>query len=444
MNILNIVNTPAKRIVILVYSFIFFAILSDVAIVIIYTFTKSPSIASVLLYGSEIIIMLICGILVFRSTKVKLPSFIYLYGAYILAMAFISLFCFDSYDVFRNSRKFLAIIPPLVLGYYFGFYLGDEKDRYIKKLILFLTVMSVIGLLEWLWWGISQNSLLNFYSKYFDVGSYYHYIRQSSFLNDSEIMRASIRPTGRIVPWINKRVTGVYFEPFAAGFNSSLAIILILYRGVARYKKLKCEYLLLGINFIAVVLTTSRSSYLLFAIFIFSFFLIKKRIHPVMILGFLALFYGPFREYCTDSISNLGGGAHRDAVVGLPDFIISYVRSVEFLWGGGFGSMEKSIYSGESGYGSIFGQLGMVGIFIIIVLYLSVTMVPNRSAEDRFFTVGFLVSVLILFFFAGYPFGYKTFGLLHLFLGTIMSKYRYESTFTTSKVVTNSYVPEFR
>jgi len=419
-------SNPEKKVLFLVYSFVFLAILSDVPIIIFYTLTSSYKMTRFLLYGSEFIIMVLTVYMLVKPSRIKLPVFIYLYGAYVIAISAVSILFYDKYSVIRSSRGFLAIIPPVIFGYYFGYYFRDQREKYIKKLIMFLTIMSLIGFVEFFWWGISQNTLTRFYSSIFDIGSYYHYVRNSSLITDSGIMISGIRPTGLIIPWISKRLTGLYFEPFAAGFNSSLAVILILYCRMAGYKKYKWEYAILGINFAAVILTTSRSSYLFLSIFLFSYFLIKGKLHPGIVLCFLTLLYKPFREFCYESTLTLGGGVHQEAAMGLPEYIWSNIGKIEFIWGGGIGSMTNSLFFVESGYGAVFGQLGIIGLLIIILLYMKMTIYKESSLHDRFFAFGMLVATMILLFFAGYPFGYKTYGLLHLFLGTIMAQYKLE------------------
>ncbi len=424
MQLSEVNNNMKKKVLLLVYFFVFLAVLSDVPIIIIYTLTKSSILTHIFLYGSEFTILIISAYLFIKPSDVKFPTFLYIYCIYILAVTMVSLFFYDTYDVLRNSRKLLAILPPVIFGYYFGFYLWEEREKYIKKLIIFLTIMSIVGLVEFVWWGLSKQTLISFCSKFLNYNSYYYYIRHSSNITQTGIMTSGIRPEGMIIPGISKRLTGFYFEPFAAGFNTSLAIILILYCRIAGFGRMKHEYLILGINISALILTTSRSSYLLLSVFLLSFFYYKGKLHPAMLLCLLALLYEPFRIFCLDSIRNLGGEVHQRAALGLPQFILSHINSIDFIWGGGLGSMEKTIFEIESGYGAIFSQLGIIGLVSIVSLYLCMTVGFLPSTQDKFYILGILGSIILLLFFAGYLFGYKTFGLLHLVLGSISSRYR--------------------
>ena len=428
-------NYPNRNILYLVYCFIFLAIISDIPVIFFYTITKSVIFSKYILYGIEFTILIISAYLFFKPSNLKFPVFLYLYGAYIIAITLVSLFFFDTYEVLRNSRKFLALLPPVIFGYYFGFYFWQKREEYIKKLILFLTIMSIIGLIEFIWWGMSESTLKSFYSGCFDIGSYYHYVRQTSGLTDSGIMTSGIRQTGAIIPNLPKRLTGFYCEPFAAGFNSSLAIVLILYCKMAEFKKIKWEYLILIINFIAVILTTSRSAYLFLVICILCFSIIKKKIHPTFLLCFLALLYKPFRTFCYNSIITLGGETHQEAALSLPRFIWSHSRSIEFLWGGCLGSMKNSNFSTESGYGLIFGQLGLFGLLFIFIFYFCFLYYTDSSKENKFFACSIITATSILLFFSGYIFGYKTYGLIHMFFGFIIAQLSFSSEYSGIFVV---------
>ena len=101
--------------------------------------------AKALLYGTELIICLILAYLLFRPLLVRPPVYISLYIFYILSFTVIGLLFYDNVTVLRSSRKFIALVPPLVLGYYLGLFFKEEREKYIRKLIMFLTAMSVIG-----------------------------------------------------------------------------------------------------------------------------------------------------------------------------------------------------------------------------------------------------------------------------------------------------------
>jgi phosphoglycerol transferase MdoB-like AlkP superfamily enzyme len=104
-----------------------------------------------------------------------------------------------------------------------------------------------------------------------------------------------------------------------------------------------------------------------------------------------------------------------------------------FSFGGLFGGGISARFSGydiydtvllytESGYGAIFSQLGLVGLVSLLFLLISVITRISYSQENKFFVLGLIMSIAVLLLFAGYPFGYKTFGLIYLFLGFIMVK----------------------
>lgn len=148
---MNKIGSHKKNVLVLTNLFIFLAVLSDVPLIILFTVAGSVFsarcvfLAKALLYGTELIICLILAYLLFRPLLVRPPVYISLYIFYILSFTVIGLLFYDNVTVLRSSRKFIALVPPLVLGYYLGLFFKEEREKYIRKLIMFLTAMSVIG-----------------------------------------------------------------------------------------------------------------------------------------------------------------------------------------------------------------------------------------------------------------------------------------------------------
>ena len=433
---MNKISSRKKKILILTNLFVFLAILSDIPLVILFTVTRSVFLAKALLYGTELTICLILAYLLVRPPHVRPPVYINLYIFYILLLTVIGLLFYDNITVLRSSRKFIALVPPLVLGYYLGLFFREEREKYIRKLIMFLTVMSVIGLIEWLWWLVSPDSIIHLCFKYFDISSYYHHVRESSNLMDSGIMTSTVRPSDFLFPGVVKRLTGLYFEPFSAGFNSTLAVILILYSEIAGFmRREKRYYLLLSINILAAILTTSRSTYLFLFVSILVYTIIQRRFFLALVISLLVLLYLPLKSLILTSVYSLGGEAHKETVFLFINYFLDNVFSFTGLLGSGIGSGELyankdvSLLLGESGYGFIFLQLGLCGLVSIFLLYLSVVKRIPLTRANKFFILTFAASTFALLFFSGYIFGYKTYGLIHLFLGFIMTQPYYNSTF---------------
>lgn len=420
---MNEVGPSKKTVLFLFYLFVFF-IFIDVPLVILYTITESASLVKIILYSSEFIIMIFFVYLLLNSFQTSLPVFIYVYVGYISSIIFVSLLLNFDYGVLKHSRSFLAPLPPLLLGYYFTLSF-EEREKYIDRLIAFLTIMSVIGLIEWVcWYFLPYNSIAQFYSKYFKVGQYYHEIRHTSGITQEGILLASVRPLGFLIPNVSKRLTGLYLEPFSAGFNSTLAVILILYSRIAGYLEKRRNYIFLMINIISIVLTTSRSAYLVLAVSVVMYAIIQRNPFGALSLCLLAYFYNPLRDLIFTSATNLGGGYHLKGVLEFIDYFWNYFPSIKGLFGSGIGSMigtEKWYLYVESGYGAIFLQLGILGLFMIFFLYLSIIAQVPFSKENKFFVLSISISTFALLFFSGYPFGYKTYGMIYLFLASIMN-----------------------
>ncbi len=408
----------------IIYAAAFFVVMifMDDFLVLLLTITKEAAPAKLLLYSSEFIILFIGMYLLFKPLFAgrgipELPAFVAIYVVYIILMCLRGLMYTDIYNILRDSRKMLAPIPPLVIGFYLALYQRQNIPVYINRLIKLLTILSVIGLVEWAWWYIAPQSLNYFYSRFFRVGLYYHQIKYISDTTDVGLLTSALRPAGFIIPALTKRLTGLYLEPFSAGFNAALAVALLWYKRIAGYPKLRYETPVIIINFSAVILTTSRSAYLMLAIIIVVYMMAQKRHLAMLICGLISLiFVTMYYAGIADAISTLDWTGHSNPLYRF----IGHFFSFNNILGAGLGAMERNSLYTDCGYGFIYGQLGIIGIISIFILYLSIGWHSTASPENRFFITGITLSTFVLLFFAGYPFGYKTFGLIHLCLGAIM------------------------
>ncbi len=401
------------------YLFIFL-ILIDFPLVGLYSLTHSVSLVKILLYSSEAIIMIIFAYLLFNSFKMKLPVFIYIYVAYILLIALVSLLFYDSYGVARDARRFLAPLPPLLLGYYFAHLFAKERERYVNKIIIFLSVLSIISLIEWIWFYLSYDSAVQFSSKYFQTGPYYWYVKHTSRMSGTGLVTSGLTQHFIFIPGFHqfKRATGLYMEGYSAGLNAVAAIILILYSRIAKYRPMKRNYIFVAINLIAVILATSRSAYLVLFVALFSYLVIERKFPAVFLLFFLPFFYGPFRDFCIKSMKTLGGVGHRDAILSLPGYLSAHIFSFKGLMGSGLGSFKD--YTDAGLIKEIFCQLGLFGLSAVFILYFSIMSNVYFSKENKFFVLSALIAFFLLSIYSGRIFGYKCFGIIHFFLGYIM------------------------
>ena len=362
-----------KTISFLVYLFIFLAILGDIPLIILYTISRSSFLVNLLLYGFELIIMMVFVYLLLVSFRRRLPVFIYIYTGFILLMMLVSFLFNDASMVLRDTRKFITPLPPLLLGYYFALLFKEEREKYISKLIIFLTIMSVIGLIEWAFWYFSYDSAVQFYPKYFDVSSYYQYIRGVGNTVRSKVMILGIRPVGFLPHGAIKRLTGFYCEPVSAGLNVALAAILILYGKIAGYRMRKKMNIFLIINIIALILTTSRSIYIFLLLFLFSYVITRRNYFGLLTLGSLSIF---IFNSLLKKLFFTPGETHADAILSFINYFSNNLFSFAGLLGQGIGSKgyEQNVIYSESGYGPIFGQLGLFGLVTIFLFYLSAIM----------------------------------------------------------------------
>lgn len=413
--------SPAQRSLYITYFFIF-VIFIDALLVFLYTVTQNALATKLLFYGSEFAVLAICMFLLLKSLfaghrGVQLPVFVYFYAFYILLMSLLSFLYADSYGVLRDMRKFLAPLPPLVIGFYFAAHFKDDRQKYLLRLVKLLTVISAIGLFEWTCWYVLPSVLESFNSKFFRAGSYYTDIKSSSGTTEEGTLLSALRPSGFIIPTLTRRQTGLYLEPFSAGFNAVLAIILIWYSRIAGFARIRKDSVLLLINFVAVVLTTSRAAYLFLLIALCVYRVVQRKYLSSLLWAtttavLCVLYYNPIAE----AVSSVNWTAHKDATMSF----VGYFLSFNNLLGEGIGVMERSAIYTDCGYGAIYGQLGIVGIVGIIIFYICLKRRVYPTRENFFFVTTIIISIFALLFFAGFIFGYKTFGLIHLCLGFLM------------------------
>jgi hypothetical protein len=216
-----------------------------------------------------------------------------------------------------------------------------------------------------------------------------------------------------------KRATGVYLEPYSAGFNATMAIILIMYGKIAGYR-LKKYHIFVAINLAAVIFATSRSAYLLLYMALFIYVMIQRKTGVLIFLCIAPLFSNTFRDIVSHTIETFGGGLHREAIVTLPGFLSGLFDRIFFLetfMGSGFGtSME---YSDIGAIREIIYQLGIMGLIAFVVLYFTILTRIPLSRENKFFVLTSAIVIFLLCIYSGRIFGYKSLGLLHFFLGYI-------------------------
>ena len=420
MNLLE-VGLNKKTVLSIGYLFVFL-ILIDFPLVILYTFTRSAFLVKILLYGSEAIIMIIFVYLLLNSFQMGLPVFIYIFVGYIILYALGSFLLYDFYAVARDSRRFLGPLPPLLLGCYFACSFGEKRESYVNKIVVFLTILSVISLVEWILFYLFYHPMFRFYAKYFQTGAYYSYIKHTSNISETGVLSSGLTQHGIFIPGFFrfKRATGLYMEGYSAGFNAVTAIILILYSKIAGYRamKMKRNYIFIIVNLIAVILATSRSAYLLLFVSLFGYAMIQRRLPAALFLCLLPFIYTPFRDFVSTSVKTLGGGVHRDAIVLLPNFLFSHIFSFEGLMGSGIGSFKG--YTDAGGIKDIFIQLGLLGLFSFFLLHFIIMANIDFSRENKFFILTVSIAIFLLSIYSGRIFGYKCLGVIYFFLGYIM------------------------
>lgn len=409
---------PNKKIVLLFgYLFVFLTLI-DFPLVIIYTFTKSHFMVNFVVYSSEAIIMAIFVYLLFNSSFMKIPAFMYVFVIYITLAAMAGIMMhYNAYQVIKHARRFIAFLPPILLGFHFSFFFGGEREQFINKIIKFLTILSIISLVEWIMFYRSYHSMIQFYSRYFNVGAYYAEIKKTSYIHKSGLLGSAMTQRFQFIPgYVQfKRATGVYLEGYAAGFNPATAVFLIVYSKIAGHKVTKKTYAFMLINLAAVFLATSRSAYIFVFMSLIGYIIIQRKLNLAFLLSIVPFFYGPFRAFLIGSVDNLGGSAHRHAIVSLPNFLLDSIISIEALIGTGLGSVES--FADMGAIKDIFTQLGIFGLFSVFYLYFVVMKNIYTDRAGKFFVLTLGIALFIFAIYAGRMFGYKSFGWIHFLIG---------------------------
>jgi hypothetical protein len=411
-------SISSKTVLQLGYLFIFL-ILIDVPLVILYSLRISiPYIplVPVLLYFSEATILATFFYLLFRPSQVRPPAFIYLFVVYILLLALVGVMFGDVFDVLRDARRYLAPLPPLLLGYYFARSFGEEREKFVNKIVMFLTILSAISLAEWALFYLFPDIMVRFCSRFFQTGPYFASIKHTSNEAESGLLTSGLAQNIFVVKMgFTKRATGLYLEPYSAGFNAATAILLILYGKIVGYR-LKKEHIFVMVNLAAVILATSRSAYLYLFITLLVYLVIQRKPNTLLLLCVLPFLYGPFRNIMVYSTETLGGGIHEETIVTFPDYLFGFTFSFDTFAGTGLGTFAGADMGAIK---EISIQLGLVGLLAFLLLYYSIMTRIPRSKENKFIISAYAITIFLLSIYSGRMFGYKCLGLIQFFLGYI-------------------------
>jgi putative polymerase len=345
---------------------------------------------------SEFIIYLTCVMVLIRRIRPEIVVAVLLIMAYLFALA-----------ILRNEvelRGFRDVMIP-ILFYWLGRNVNDI--RYADKILKIVIIIV-------LFFGFFELFFLDWYSRLFDIFSYYvnlgSYTISTNSTTGSMLGLNGIRPEGigrTILPAVfgNHRISSVFLEPISLGNFS----VIVAAWGLSKHREEYREMLFfVGTAILMIALADSRYGIVTVAVLgVFRLLPLGRSLIVVSILPLLSIlmliliglfFQGP---YADDILGRLYGSGqvllkfNADMVLGLTGF---------------------NQFFGDMGYASL---LTRVGILLCIFLWFAFWMIRMQDARgDRFRAYSAIYIALILTVSGTSLFALKSAGILWFLVGS--------------------------
>lgn len=345
---------------------------------------------------AEFIIYLTCVVVLIRRIQPEIVVTTILIMAYLFALA-----------IFRNEvelRGFRDVMIP-ILFYWLGRNVNDIRyaDKILKIVILIV-----------LFFGFFELFFLDWYSRLFDIFSYYvnlgSYTVSTNFTTGSMLGLNGIRPEGigrTILPAVfsNHRISSVFLEPISLGNFS----VIVAAWGLSKHREEYREMLFfVGAAILMIALADSRYGMITVAVLcVFRLLPLGRSqivvsmlpLLGILMLVLIGLFYqGP---YADDIIGRLYGSGH------------------ELL------KFNTEMVLGLTGFNRFFGDMGYAtmltrdGILLCIFLWFAFWMIRMQDARgDRFRAYIAIYIALILTVSGTSLFALKSAGMLWFLVGS--------------------------
>lgn len=389
-------SVPAER---MTFWILMAALLYQAALCAIHTNVHAISTAGVVF--SEFVIYLLCMVVLSKNIRLELVAIAALAAAYLFLLA-----------IMRNQldpKGFRDVMIP-ILFYGIGRQIGDIRyaDRLLKLAVL---LVLAFGFAEWFF--------LDFYSRIFNIFSYY--VNQgglaagSNWAKDSVLGLNGIRPEGigrTILPSLlgSHRISSVFLEPVSLG---NFAVIVAAWGLSKRREEFKDMLFFLLAAALMIIMSDSRYGMITVAV------LIALRCSPLakssnawlivlpLLSALMLLLIGTFFD-----------GRYSDSFLGR-----LYVSGRTLL------DLDIGMLLGLDGYNTNFGDMGYpslltrLGLPLCFLLWLPFWMLRMEDERGNRFRVYITLYISLILCVSGTSlFALKTAGILWFLVGCTVGK----------------------
>ena len=366
---------------------------------------------------TEVLIMLACVPLLMRRLLPGLIMIALLAGAYFCIAALAS--------GWLNPKTFRDLIIPLCF-FWFGCNIGRPEviDRALPPIIL---VVIALGLFELL--------MLDTYTRYFDIFSYYvstgNLAPITDYVRDSKLQLNGTRPEGigrTLLPGLlgNHRVSSVFLEPVSLG---NFATIVAAWGFSRDGKKWRESVFFVGSAIVMIILCDSRFALLLLPLMLATRLLLRGSLLNLCVLA-------PFVAAAMVLLVGATSEHHGDDLMGR--LTVSGLSLLEFDTDLLF-AFAIPPYFGDMGYAYVIAGFGLP---VCLLLWLSLWLQPLPDERSRRFrALASLYMALILGVSGTSLFAFKTSALLWCMLGCMVQNPAPRRTSTATSTSTLSTAP---
>lgn len=325
-----------------------------------------------------------------------------------------------SFGTLKNLR---CLLLPVALVYLACHLIDTERKR--RKFFYFFIFLS-LGLALF---GIFETLFVpnKFWFNYVNMSLYLNQIK--GYYADYPQLGISGAAMGRVGygQFFRRRLTSTFGDPFGYAIGMSVSIIIFFYLSL---RKRKIHYILgCLVTSLALLLTFTRSGYILFAVVFFIFWLLVLNKKQKIFSMFLSMLFFPFIYnflghliLITKNELQTNSAHSRDFI----SFYTSVIQSGEHWIGMGVGHVGNV----ESGYTYLMTQLGIWGLILFLVFIFSCIRIIYRKTKQKekssefvslkcinVIALGILIATLILMNFYSYPFGLTTYMINWIIVG---------------------------
>lgn len=382
----------------------YWCILQEILISLIYKITNSILIANILFYSKDIlmIILFIWAFFKNRNNK-RILQLVFVYLLYVFAVVLITVaggfnISLSATEIFKNTRN-VILLPVFV---FIGYGINDResfKKIIIERLFPFIVFCTVIGIAEYL-----LDIFVGTKTLWTDVIGYTRFYVDIKHQSGNMYMGLPANFYGSYGNgfFSTKRLVGFWANPLTSAYNMAIPLVYYVIRLFESFGKkvitiIDIKNILFAcIMFIALWLTHTRAILILIVVVSAYYLLVYSKKKIWLFLGVVFLTFGLIFLVDFHSIMAF---LYDGSTAG---HIISIVESIKNMnWsliGNGMGYMGIYGYiATENVFLTLIGNLGLIGLTLYVLIYLTCFYLCKKNidkGENTLMTAIFLSSIM--------------------------------------------------